>query len=326
MTLTKPKRVLIIRTGGLGDFILSLPVLAALGAVWPDAELEILGRPSIAALARPCVTRITSIDDRRFARLFTDTPFDAADPAAAYLSSFDLVVSFLGVPESNFGKKLRSLVPRTVFVSAPPSGAKHAAVHFLNCIVAGPSRVRLPGSGKRGQDKSVPGNAIPRLYVSTEDRQEGERLLTRLLGPAATKPIIVVHPGSGSRHKNWPAELFAQTVRLFRRSGFAVILLQGEADVKAVGEVLAHLEGSEAPVLSDASLIQVAGVIACSRLVVGNDSGISHLAAAIGTPLVCLFGPTNPTVWRPQGAAVQVLTFEEARPERVYSEGMKLLL
>jgi ADP-heptose:LPS heptosyltransferase len=103
-----------------------------------------------------------------------------------------------------------------------------------------------------------------------------------------------------------------------------VILLEGEADESAVREVLDHLKPDQVPVMKDASLVQVAGAIACSQLVVGNDSGISHLAAAIRTPLVCLFGPTDPTVWRPLGAVVRVLTFAEAAPERVYEEGIRL--
>jgi hypothetical protein len=129
--MTAPRRILIIRTGGLGDFILCLPVIGALASTWPGAELEIMGRPEIAALAQPLTTRITSIDDRRFASLFADRPLDASDPAAAYLSSFDLVVSFLGVADSDFGRKLQSLVRWTLFVPAPPPGPKHAVIHFL---------------------------------------------------------------------------------------------------------------------------------------------------------------------------------------------------
>lgn len=305
----KPKRILIIRTGGLGDFILTLPVMRALANQWPDAELEILGRPAIAALARPHLHRITSIDDRRFARLFSGGSLDTSDPARVYLSAFDLVVSFLGVPESDFGRKLLSLVPRTLFIPPPPAGDKHATIHFLQAL--------------RPLGLEVV-HTVPRVEVAAEDRETGGKLVQQVLGPTGWKRPVIIHPGSGGRHKNWPPRLFAQTVRLLRESGHRAILLQGEADGETVRQVLDHLGQDAAPVLKDASLVQVAGAIACSRLVVGNDSGISHLVAAVGTPLICLFGPTDPIVWRPLGAAVRVLTFDEATPERVCEEGIRL--
>ncbi len=307
--MAKPRRILIVRTGGVGDFILSLPVMRALATKWPDAELEILGRPAIAALARPHLNRITSIDDRRFARLFSGGSLDASDPAGVYLSSFDLVVSFLGVPESDFGRNLRSVVPRSLFIPPPAPGKRHAVTHFLESLR--PAGIEVA-------------NTVPRVEVAAEDRETGGKLMQRVLGPTGGKRPVIIHPGSGGCHKNWPPQLFAQTVRLLSESGQSAILLQGEADGEAVRQVLDHLGQDAAPVLKDASLVQVAGAIACSQLVVGNDSGISHLAAAVGTPLICLFGPTDPTVWRPLGAAVRVLTFDEATPTRVFAEGMRL--
>jgi len=304
------KRILVIRTGGVGDFILSLPVIDALADAWPAAEIEILGRPAIAALAQSKVTRIVSIDDRRFARLFTEAPLEATDAAAAYLSAFDTVVSFLGTPESEFGRKLRSLVPRTLFIPPPAPGAKHAVVHFLDCL----EQAGIQAS------KCV----SPRIDLDPKDREGGARLLERLLGPDDTKQPIILHPGSGGRQKNWVPASFARTVQLFRRLGWSAILLEGEADEAAVRAVSDHLQPDEPRVLKDASLLQVAGAIACSRLIVGNDSGISHLAAALGTPLVCLFGPTDPVVWRPLGTSVRVLSFTDATPERVYEEGVRL--
>ncbi|RPI24781.1 MAG: hypothetical protein EHM61_16205, partial [Acidobacteria bacterium] len=99
---------------------------------------------------------------------------------------------------------------------------------------------------------------------------------------------------------------------------------QGEADEHAVRELLPLMEDEPVLVAKDLNLLQVAGLISRSQLVIGNDSGISHLAASLGVPLVCLFGPTAPQVWRPLGDAVRVLTFAEATPELVYQEGTRL--
>ncbi|MFB3902891.1 MAG: glycosyltransferase family 9 protein [Acidobacteriota bacterium] len=311
MTADLPKQILIIRTGGVGDFILSLPVIRALAECWPEAELEILGRPAIAELAGSRVKRITSVDDRRFASLFTDAALSGSDPATVYLSSFDLAVSFLGVPESDFGARLRSLVPRTFFISPPKaSGTRHAVTHFLQALE--PAGI-------------VTADPIPRVELPGEAREAGRRLLQRAAGTAAFDPPVIIHPGSGGRHKNWPPRLFAQTIGLFKATGPQPVLLQGEADEATIGEVMDQLGRNQAPVLKDARLVEVAGAIACSQLVVGNDSGISHLAAALGIPLVCLFGPTDPKVWRPLGPRVRVLTFDEATPERVQEAGIALM-
>jgi heptosyltransferase-3 len=306
--VTRAKRILIIRTGGLGDFILSLPLMRALATTWPDAELEVLGRPEIAVLAGSLIACGRSIDDHRFARLFSDTPLEMSDAGAVYLSSFDFVVSFLGTPDSDFGRKLRSIVSRTLFIPAAAPGTKHAVTQFLEAL-------------KSSVEAQVDDH-IPRIELSAEARDAGVQLLQSLLGRAMCKRSVIVHVGSGGRRKNWPPHLFVQVIRLFLGAGSQVILLQGEADEDAVRKVLAQVQ---VPVLEGASLVQVAGVIACCQLVIGNDSGISHLAAAVGTPLVCLFGPTEPAVWQPLGSAVCVLKFEDASPERVYAEGIRLL-
>ncbi|HXK59718.1 MAG TPA: glycosyltransferase family 9 protein [Acidobacteriota bacterium] len=305
-----PSRILLIRSGGLGDFILTLPVVDALRARWPDATLEILGRPAIALLAGDRISRIRSIDERCFAHLFVGSESGgASDPAASYVASFDLVVSFLGTPDSEFGRRLSSLAPRVVFVGMPQANGLHACTQFLDALKP------------LGID---PPKAVPRVELSREQEEEGERLVQRLLRSNAAGTRIVVHPGSGGLLKNWPPRQFAETIRLLRDAGKSVIVLEGEADTHAVRELMTDIEGEHIPLLREASLLEVAGVIKASQLVIANDSGIAHLAASVGTPLICLFGPTDPNIWRPLGDSVRVLTFQEATPARVFEEAVRL--
>ncbi|MBV9325064.1 MAG: glycosyltransferase family 9 protein [Chloroflexi bacterium] len=125
------------------------------------------------------------------------------------------------------------------------------------------------------------------------------------LAPADSDEILV-HPGSGSRAKNWPAERFASVIRSLKSP---VRLIVGEADNEAATRLekcLGHrLERLESPPLNT-----LAERLAGCRAYLGNDSGVSHLAGLSGAPTTVMFGPTDANVWRPIGPEVHVLEFE----------------
>lgn len=118
---------------------------------------------------------------------------------------------------------------------------------------------------------------------------------------------VLVHVGSGSPSKNWPAACFASAIDRLDVAG-AVTLIVGEADDAAAAAVEAQL-GRALPRLAQPSLYELAVRLAACRAYLGNDSGVSHLAGLSGAPSVVLFGPTSPTVWRPIGPRVQTLPF-----------------
>jgi ADP-heptose:LPS heptosyltransferase len=126
-------------------------------------------------------------------------------------------------------------------------------------------------------------------------------------------PYVVLHPGSGSRRKNWPArEWIAVLDRLIAASDVRVVVTAGPADTEAVAALVQAAAGRPAlqerfTMLEEALLAQLAAVIEQSALYLGNDSGVSHLAAAVGVPTLAVFGPTDPAVWRPRGPRVRVL-------------------
>ena len=134
--------------------------------------------------------------------------------------------------------------------------------------------------------------------------------------PLEVRPVasdeILIHPGSGSAAKNWPAERFAAVIRALDAP---VRLVVGEADVDVAAAIDARV-GRRLPRLEHAPLEEVASRLAGCRAYLGNDSGVSHLAGLCGARTIALFGPTSPDVWRPIGPDVRVLRFE-ASPERV---------
>lgn len=112
--------------------------------------------------------------------------------------------------------------------------------------------------------------------------------------PASSSHDVVIHPGSGGEHKNWPVQRFARVACGLEEVGRRVTWCVGPAEEDV----------DVAPTLERASLVDLARELASARLYIGNDSGITHLAAAVGCPTIAIFGPTDPAVWAPRGPHV----------------------
>jgi ADP-heptose:LPS heptosyltransferase len=123
---------------------------------------------------------------------------------------------------------------------------------------------------------------------------------------------ILVHPGSGSATKNWPAARFAETIGMLDRP---VRMIVGEADAQAAATVEAGV-GDALERLEHPPLAELAARLAGCYAYLGNDSGVSHLAGLTGARCVVLFGPTSPVLWRPLGREVSVESFD-VDPRRV---------
>lgn len=237
--------------------------------------------PGIAAVAQASglVDQVRSIEYGSLAGFFTRGA--AIDPALKnYFGSFDLVISYLYDPDAIFAENLRTTGVRRLLEGAPRiTGTAHA----IDQLAAPLSEVGIPLVGRS----------------------------TRLaLSPARHgQSTIVLHPGSGSAAKNWPAarwlELAGRLLAAAPDTHLAIV--GGEADAAAL-QVMRSL-GSHACVSfwENLPLEILAERLAGSALYVGHDTGISHLAAAAGTPSLLLFGPTDPGIWAPPHEHVRVL-------------------
>jgi len=284
-------RILVIRGGAIGDFILTLPAIGALRQRWPSARLEILGYPRIAALAdgRYYADAVRSIDAAAMARFFV--PEANLDPSLSdYFASFDLVLSYLYDPDNIFSANLaRAGVPHLLCASAKPD-REHAAAHFAR---------PLDSLGLRADPPH------PRLFPSPADRAFAEQFFTLNSSFLTLNSSVALHPGSGGEHKIWPANRWAAVVRWLRdERGCDILLIGGEAD-DAARRALAPFN---LPVAWNLPLPQLAAVLERCALFAGHDSGITHLAAAVGIPTLALFGPTSPNIWSPLGPHVRVVS------------------
>lgn len=139
------------------------------------------------------------------------------------------------------------------------------------------------------------------------------------LGVNVVRPLLLVHAGASKSYKQWPVAHFAQVAAMAIDSGFQVVLLgAGQIDQQANSLILAELQHCSALQATDEpadcidtanqlSLIELAMLMSMSHKILGNDSGPSHLASALGVPGVVIFGPTDLAIWRPLGAQTTVL-------------------
>jgi len=294
----KQVRILVLRGGAIGDFILTLPALQKLRARWPAAHIELIGYPHIAdlALAGGLIDRVGSLDKAEIARFFAPAArFSAAQ--RDYVRSFDLVVSYLHDPGEVVQQNLLAAGARQVVYGSPILRAGHAVEQLLRPL----ETLALYAEGVER----------PQLALRAEVRARGR---AGLAARGLRSPVLAVHPGSGSPHKNWPADRFIALVRALRGE-LTPLLVLGEADQPLIPLLARELP--DVARLTGCSLVEVAGVLAACRAYVGNDSGITQLAAALDLPVVALFGPTNPESWGPRGPGVRIVQAPDGRLEEV---------
>jgi heptosyltransferase III len=285
------RRVLVIFPGALGDLMCLMPALGAISRRHPRASIEVMARLELARLVagRSVVVRGHSIDAREVGELFAD---EASGGARRFFGEFDRVYSFFASDDSRFRTRLAAATDGEVsFHLFRPGREGHVSAGYLRAI----------------GEAVLPMDA--RLEPTSDDLAAAARVLPRL--KCVSSNLIVIFPGSGSPGKNWPAEKFAalaSKLALSNRVSVVVILGPAETSIEPV------FREAGVPLLKDLDLPTVAAIARPASAFVGNDSGVSHLAAAVGTAGVVIFGATDPARWRPMGpggdASIRVLRRE----------------
>lgn len=287
-------RVLVIRGGAIGDFILTLPALHLLKDHLPNCHVEILGYRHIIQIAegRFYAEKTRSIEYAPLAGFFARGGTQT-DELVTYFRSFDQVISYLYDPDELFRQNLRSIgVTDPILGPGRLDDTAHATSQLAR---------PLEDLGMYLEDPTL------RIYPSTEDRIRAAQLL-----PGSCSRIAL-HPGSGGRHKVWPTERWARALAVVaeRHPEVEWVVIGGEADTAAIEYLrqqssiwhhpipLRWMINLELPILG-------AVLERCGRYL-GHDSGISHLAAAAGCECLLLFGPTDPKIWAPLNPKVQIL-------------------
>ena len=248
-------RRLVIRPGGIGDFIVSLPAIEYLLADYFEVWTAGANVPLVRFADRARSIASTGLDLLGV----TEPPGRLLDE----LGRFDSIVSWYGANRPEFRELVLSLgLPFQFFQALPPDAAgMHSTDFYLDQVGA-------------------PRGALPYIECHVEPEN-----------------FAVIHPFSGSPRKNWPLEKFRAMAAELERT-IPVRWCAGRDDPPLEGA--AHI----------ADLYELACWLARAQLYVGNDSGITHLAAAVGTPVLALFGPTDADVWAPRGPNVRIAQWE----------------
>lgn len=288
------RRIVVIRTSALGDTVLATPVLRALRARWPQAEIHFVTHAAFAPLFEGLqeITRVWRWDPRGrhvgmrgFARFASELeavgPFDLGIDlqnklrTRLLLGRLHPVRRYVFVKREGLAASLRSLAGDDPVLDRGP-----AAALYLEA---------LPGLDLPPVDLR-PMIHVPRPAAAAADR---------LLAGAEGAPVVALAPGARWAVKRWPAERFAEVGDALSAQGAKVVLAGGPGDVEALESVRASMKASP---IGDTAGLDVAGlaaVLARSAVLVTADSAPSHLAQAVGTPVVAVFGPTSARRWGP---------------------------
>ncbi|MBI3620916.1 MAG: lipopolysaccharide heptosyltransferase II [Nitrospirae bacterium] len=306
-TRDEPRRLLVRVPNWVGDVVHSLPAVAALRARFPRAELTVLARGEAGTILHhhPAVDRVVGYRaGRGWAQLgrLRETAGrlrgESYDMGILLPNSFESAWLFwwAGIPRRyGFATDGRGWL----LTEPQPCTAGVRTLHQADYYLA-----LLAGLGVAGS------RSWQRLESTAEERNGAAERLAGAGWSPGDSPLIALCPGAGyGSAKRWPLERYGElTRRLSREYGATTVILGGPAE-RAMGEALAAQGGRRVIDLTGrTSLREALAVLSCAAVVVSNDSGLLHVAAAAGRPVVGLFGPTNPDRTGPTGADASSVT------------------
>jgi ADP-heptose:LPS heptosyltransferase len=285
------RRIAVLRANGLGDYVVSEPALTALRAAYPDAEITLLGAGHHEALlaGRPSpVDRVIRVPPVHGVRVGSAEPDATEDEIEAWAADrraeqYDLAVQLHGGGR-NSNRLLLRLGARTTVGAATADAPKpdrwvpytpyqHDTIRWLEVVgAAGAAPIRLE----------------PRLTVTDADLAASTAVVPE--GPA---PLVVVHPGATDERRRYPEDRLGRIARALADRGAKVVVVGGASDTAAVAEVARGFGAPVQTIVGGLSLPGLVGLLARADLVLGNDSGPRHIAAAVGTPTVAVFTAAN---------------------------------
>lgn len=277
----EPKRILCVCTHRLGDMLVTLPAVQAVRDSFPRARITMIVAAEQMALLEGC----------KFVDRLEPLPLDEWE-LLSRAKGEDVVFCFRRSPPAPDTATLWFSFSTDLFLGSP----KPAHEHYLEVL-------RLLGVKARSRR--------PRITLRPAARAFARRFL-RSSKLKRNRPTVAVHPGSYYKGKRWPAERYARVLAWLStcyEAGF--VMVQGRGEASLVEEVVAGIPSDRVAVLDEESLPNVAAVLARCTFYLGNDTGIMHVAGAVGLPTVTVFGPSRPGVWGASGPRAVHLFPEE---------------
>ena len=311
-----PQRMLVLRMDLIGDLVLSLPVVRLLKQTYPDAEIDLLALPASAKIIEhdPDIANVITYDPniwRRPKALLSRKNWREARLLRHRLKQchYDLAVSVFGPWAAilavasgaqrrvGFGKE-----SYPGFMTDSVSGAHWTTGDHLHevdyCLKLAQATGARPG----------PDDRIPTLFVAPQTSIEAERLLEQA-GAKLDKPIIACHVSSNNgQSKRWPIPYWARLIdQLIREDDVNVVLTGAPNDLPLIASIQQRAHEQPINLAGKTSLVQLAALLKRADLMITGDSGPMHIAAAVGTPLIAIHGPTDPAMSGPVSPLATVL-------------------
>ena len=296
-------KILIIRTDGIGDLLNSTPAIALLRQNYPSAEITVLARPLNASvlIGNPDVDRVLVLDRQgehrqvtaqfKFYQSLRNEQFQLV--VAMQTATLSHLIAFLSGASYRLGRYQKRF--RSTLTHAWKGKYRKGETHEVDRNLA---LVKLVCKGE-GTRKLV-FNLLPDETMHAESE-----LVSLEVGSDAF--LIGIHPGGSSYDKRWPEKQYAELVdKLVRQYNATILLLHGPNEKELANNIQKSMH-SNAIIYAPKSIRELAALLSRCNMVVCNDSGPMHLAAALDVPTVAIFGPTDHVAWRPMSENATVV-------------------
>jgi len=304
----------IISPGALGDCLLMLPLAKFMKQILQLGGIDFIAHTDYTDFypGRTVVDGIRSIDSIDFHRLFTDPKEFMIEDDDALVNSFsryEWIVSFLGEKNSHFESNLifavncsRSSEITMLPVNPGPDFSGHISEFYIRKFIENNLHIDKPYDFDNSDILIEPTRA---------DIRSGNELL-RADRIDTNSRIVIIHPGSGSRDKCWYLENFCFLAEILSEKDMQVVFVLGPTETERFDQKAAEKINAVAKYISGLDLTTIMQAISCADMYIGNDSGVTHLAAAAGTKTLAVFGPTDPVLYKPIGPCVRVFNADIA--------------
>ena len=270
----EPRQILVVGMKRIGDLIVILPSIQALHDHFPSSNLTVMSSPD----HEPVLRALPYVDSFECLPLSPDDFYRS-------VKSYDLILQFrdwYAPPKPSHATPFHFSFSTRLLYGLP----KPAYVHYLDAL-------RLLGVNSRRRR--------PRIVLDAESRQYAARFFSAFEF-TSRYPVVAVHPGGSYEGKRWPADRYCETVTWLRNTYDArFLVVRGHDSDRLVEKITKDVPEEYYAVIGELPLLKVAALLARCTFFLGNDSGIMHLADAVGLPTLTIFGPSRPGVWGAAG-------------------------